>query len=124
MKENDEYSRVLSNPDNVIMSDSLRELLDLDQEEELVSLDHLCSIRSGDIEISGRVSSFGWQNEESSNFISLKFICDESNFYNILKLEKNACTINLEELQFSGNIIEINIEKSTDLIVKLRLLEV
>tara|TARA_B100000131_G_C17886203_1_gene520367 strand:+ start:65 stop:436 length:372 start_codon:yes stop_codon:yes gene_type:complete len=123
MKELDEYSRVLSNPDNVIMSDSLKGLLDFN-EEDVVSLDHLCSVKSGNTEISGRVANFGWQNEKSSNFISLKFICDESNFYNLLNLKKNVCTVSLDELQFSGNIVELSIEKSSDLVVKLRLLEV
>ena len=70
-----EWKRVIGNPDNVIVSDSIRDLLDPGEVESEIKqrqmISFICTVDSGDETLSGKLTGFSTTNEYYKFYLEL-----------------------------------------------------
>ena len=107
---NDELSRVLSNPENIIMSDSLKGILDLEEETPQKSSFETCTIEFNNDKISGQLKKFIWSDQDSK--LRVNFSCDQSIFTEFLGMKGKNISIAISKFSYSGKVVCISLERS------------
>lgn len=106
----DELSRVLSNPENVIMSDSLKGILDLEEEKPQKPDFETCTIKFEDNKIYGQLKKFSWSDQDSK--LRISFSCDQSIFTEFLSMKKKNISIMISKFSYSGKVVCVSLERS------------
>ena len=108
-----ELSRVLSNPDNLIISESLLERLPTKKEPLL----QRCSLKINDALYSGFCLQINFQKDKAKISIELesnepKFKFIDSNFPNSLFQHRVSITLDEEEKIITGKLLEVSYDLS------------
>ena len=112
-----ELSRVLSNPENVIMSDSLKDILDLDSEPEREIDSETCTIEFKDNIITGQVRKLSWS--EPDSYLKINFACDQSIFKEFLSMKGEKISVSVFNFTYSGKLSKLSLEKSLNTEVEI-----
>tara|TARA_S200000501_G_C20424481_1_gene569470 strand:+ start:141 stop:500 length:360 start_codon:yes stop_codon:yes gene_type:complete len=113
----EELNRILSNPDHVIMSDSLKEILDLESENNEKITTETCTVSCGDINISGQIKKISWS--ELDSFLKVCFSCDQSIFTDFLKMKGKEVSILVFGFRYSGKVLSMFLDRSLSTEVEL-----
>lgn len=113
----EELNRVLSNPEHVIMSDSLKEILDLESEEYEKINDEACTVTFKDVNISGQLKKISWS--ELDSYLKVCFSCDSSMFSDFLSMKGEEVSISLFDFEYAGKVISMILERSLNTEVEL-----
>ncbi len=104
---NDEISRVLNNPDNLIISDSLAGRIDFEDSKPEIRV----TLTSKEQTVFGNFSGYSIESFEDFNEIAVSFLVSESSLDSILQIAPGlACSILLNNNTMGGSIFKIDID--------------
>jgi len=107
MNSDSEFERVLSNPDNLIVSDSLKDRLDFGQstpEDSEVSTNFIV----GEENIPGRFRSYSIELDSDIEEIQISFICQKEYLVNLLQIRAgNTCSVDVLENNIVGTLLSM-----------------
>ena len=109
MKKTDEMARILSNPDNLIVSDSLVGRLDFGEEEASPEISTKLTV--GESIVSGRFRSYNVNCEkEPEEELKISFICQEDQLEKLLSIDPaSKCKVEIMENKIEGGLTGISI---------------
>jgi hypothetical protein len=110
MSMNDEWQRVMANPDNIIVSDSIRDLLDPAQTEDVIeqskAIIFTCVISAENTTISGRLTGYAATCKDYKFYLELP-IGDVHTLLGITRID----TVSVSN---SANLVTLEIQLNED----------
>ncbi len=104
MSEN-ELNRVLSNPENLIVSDSLKDRIDFGSEKSNLKNLYESKFSVKSKSFIGRLSSFSKEKETAGKISSFCFYCQEDFLKDLLEINtEDDCTLELAGLKIIGKL--------------------
>jgi|TARA_R110001583_G_scaffold38874_8_gene125214 hypothetical protein len=105
MNSEKEFDRILSNPDNLIISDSLKGRIDFGWENSLSEV--LVCFNTQDLVLQGKFQSYLVdQNEESKEEIRIELVCQREDLPSLLNIETgHKCQVSILENELNGTLI-------------------
>ena len=107
MKHKDELSRVLSNPDNLIVSDSLFARLDFGEDDPIAEI--ITKMTVGNSEIPGRFRSYKISSDnEPEEEVKISFTCSENQLTELLNIpQASKCVLEILENKIEGCLVAL-----------------
>jgi len=109
LKQRDEMARILSNPDNLIVSESLVGRLDFGEEETAPEISTKLTV--GESVVSGRFRNYKVSCEkEPEQELKISFVCQEDQLEKLLNIKPaTKCKVEIMENKIEGGLMGISI---------------
>jgi hypothetical protein len=121
MSDQGELHRILSNPDNLIVSDSIKERIDFSDEEESPEISVVLSFENFDV--FGKFLNYEYSKLEEKNCCSVSLACSEDSLVILLNINfQENCILKIKNFEITGPILGISIsDSSAELLVNVTL---
>jgi hypothetical protein len=121
MTEKDEMSRILANPDNLIVSDSLLERIDFGEVDPVPEIS--VKLTCNNEEVPGRFIRYKTSLEENEEEVKISFACEDNQLTSLFNVKScSVCDIEILENKVGGTVSSVSISSSNaELVVTIAL---